>query len=267
MGIEGCDMRFFFVDPSQIAGSRAVIEGAEASHIKNVVRLTKGETVGLVDGSGFEHLARIDRLLSGRVELSITARTPSEGISPVRIHAAQGYLKDKKMDRVVRQLSELGVARFIPLISDRAVVRPESVRTSIRQARWRKISIEALKQSRRGDLMRIEAVTAFASLLDASRTFDRCIIFWEGATHGLPSPETPVAVLQAPTVLVVLGPEGGFSEQEAATAEAAGFLVAKLGPRILRAETAAVAACAIVQYLFGDLGPRQKSLDKKYPSE
>jgi 16S rRNA (uracil1498-N3)-methyltransferase len=259
-------MRYFFVDPCQVSASRAVLEGSEASHVKNVMRLTRGESVCLVDGSGFEYLARIDRLLPGRVELSITDRKPSPGIAPARIHAAQGYLKDKKMDRVVRQLSELGVARFIPLVSERAVVRPESGRASYRQERWRKISIDALKQCRRGDLMGIEKITTFQNLLEAARGYDFRIMFWEGATHSLASKRSASGVANGQSVLVVLGPEGGFAEQEASAAAAAGFWIAKLGPRILRAETAAVAACAIVQYLFGDLGPGQKNLDKKWPS-
>lgn len=260
-------MRYFFVDPSQITTSRAVIEGAEASHLKNVLRLTRGQTVWLVDGSGFEYRALIDRLLPGRVELSVTGRKPSAGIAPIRLHAAQGYLKDQKMDRVVRQLAELGVTRFIPLISARAVVRPASGRSSFRRERWRKISIEALKQCRRGDLMGIEEVTAFDSLLDRSRMYERCILFWEGGPHALTAQRPAEVAAEAPSVLVVLGPEGGFSDAEAAAAEAAGFWIAKLGPRILRAETAAVAACAIVQYLYGDLGPGQKSLDKERPTE
>jgi 16S rRNA (uracil1498-N3)-methyltransferase len=256
-------MRYFFVDPSQIAASRAVIEGAEASHLKNVLRLTRGDTVCLVDGSGFEYRALIDRLLPGRVELSISGRKPSPGVAPIRIDAAQGYLKDQKMDRVVRQLAELGIARFIPLISERAVVRPVAGRSCFRRERWRKISIEALKQCRRGDLMSIEDSIDFKSLLETGRRYGRCILFWEGGTQAL-TPQRPAeAAAEAQSVLVALGPEGGFSDQEAAAAEAAGFWIVKLGPRILRAETAAVAACAIVQYLYGDLGLGQKSLDKE----
>jgi 16S rRNA (uracil1498-N3)-methyltransferase len=254
-------MRYFFVDPSQIAASRAVIEGAEASHLKNVLRLTRGDTVCLLDGSGFEYRALIDRLLPGRVELSITGRKASAGVAPIRIDAAQGYLKDQKMDRVVRQLAELGVARFIPLISERAVVRPTASRSCFRRERWRKISIEALKQCRRGDLMSIEDIIDFKSLLETGRRYGRCILFWEGGAQAL-TVQQPTAA-EALSVLTVLGPEGGFSDQEAAAAEAAGFWIVKLGPRILRAETAAVAACAIVQYLYGDLGLGQKSLDKE----
>jgi 16S rRNA (uracil1498-N3)-methyltransferase len=256
-------MRLFYVDPSRISASRAVLEGAEASHLKNVLRLTRGETVCLVDGCGFEYLALIDRLLPGRVELAIADRKPSPGVAPIRVHAAQGYLKDKKMDRVVRQLSELGVARFLPLISERAVARPATGRAAYRMERWRKICIEALKQCRRGDLMGIEDIIPFSQLMEAGRDYDLRIMFWEGALHGLAAQQANHALTGVRSALVLLGPEGGFSDQEAAAADAAGFWIAKLGPRILRAETAAVAACAIVQYLFGDLGSGQKSLDKE----
>lgn len=256
-------MRYFYIDPSRISASQAVLEGAEASHLKNVLRLTPGEKVCLVDGCGVEYPALIDRLLPGRVELSVTGRTSSPGVAPIRIHAAQGYLKEKKMDRVVRQLSELGVARFLPFVSERTVVRPASGRATYRRERWRKICIEALKQCRRGDLMGIEDCTDFGHLIEAGHGYDLRIIFWEGASQGLTPQRVAQAALDVRSVLVVLGPEGGFSDQECAAAEAAGFWPARLGPRILRAETAAVAACTIVQYLFGDLAAEQKNLDKE----
>jgi 16S rRNA (uracil1498-N3)-methyltransferase len=260
-------MRYFFVDPTRISDSTAMLEGSEASHVKNVLRLGRGEEVCLVDGSGLEYRARIERLVAGRVELAVLERKPSAGLAPLRVHAAQGCLKDKKMDRVVRQLSELGVARFIPLISERAVARPEPGRTAYRQERWRKICIDALKQCRRGDLMAIEDITALGCLLKADHAFDCRILFWEGAAQSLAAQPVASKMVAVRSVLVVLGPEGGFSHVEAAAAAAAGFWVVKLGPRILRAETAAIAACAIVQYLFGDLGSRQKNLDKKQPTE
>lgn len=260
-------MHYFFLDPSRIAGFRAVLEGSQAAHLKNALRLTHGDSVGLVDGSGYEYRARVDRLAPGQVELYITDRRRSSGLPSMRIDAAQGYLKDKKMDRVVRHLAELGVARFIPLISERAVARPESGRALGRRERWRKIAVEALKQCRRGDLMDIADMAVFGDLLAAGRSYDLCVLFWERAAHALTPPPAAEATSGVRSVLAVLGPEGGFSEEEAAAAQAAGFRMAKLGPRILRAETAAVAACAVVQYLFGDLGVGQKSLDKTSPTE
>jgi 16S rRNA (uracil1498-N3)-methyltransferase len=255
-------MRFFYVEPSQIAGSKAVLEGAEASHVKNVLRLRRGAAVVLVDGAGFEYSAVIDRIVPGRVELAVTGRQAAPGQAPVRICVAQGCLKEKKMDRVVRQLSELGVARWIPFICERAVARPPSDRAAFRQERWRKIAVESLKQCRRGNLMDIAEVAGFEQVLEQGRSCAAKVFFWEKASEPLTAERAGGAAGTPPSVMVVLGPEGGFTEQEARAAEAAGFAAAGLGPRILRAETAAVAACALVQYLFGDLGPRQKNLDK-----
>jgi 16S rRNA (uracil1498-N3)-methyltransferase len=256
-------MRFFYVEPSQMAGSKAVLEGAEASHVKNVLRLRRGAAVGLVDGAGFEYTAEIDRIVPGRVELAVTGRQPAPGRAVVRVWVAQGCLKEKKMDRVVRQLSELGAARFIPLICERVVARPEAGRAGFRRERWRKIAIESLKQCRRGDLMEIAEITTFEAALEQGRSCAARILFWEKACEPPTVARAGGAETAPPSVMVLLGPEGGFTEQEARAAEAAGFIPSALGPRILRAETAAVAACALVQYLFGDLGVHQKNLDKK----
>ena len=258
-------MRFFYVEPSQMTGSKAVLEGAEASHVKNVLRLRRGAAVGLVDGAGFEYTAVIDRIVPGRVELAITGRQPAPGQAPVRICVAQGCLKEKKMDRVVRQLSELGAARWVPFICERAVARPEAERASFRRERWRKIAVESLKQCRRGNLMDIAEVTSFDDALEQGRSCAARILFWEKTSEPLTVNRAWGAAGTPPSVMVMLGPEGGFTEQEARAAEAAGFVAAGLGPRILKAETAVVAACALVQYLFGDLGPHQKNLDKERP--
>jgi 16S rRNA (uracil1498-N3)-methyltransferase len=256
-------MRFFYVEPSNIQGSQAVIEGAEAAHAKNVLRLRRGAAVGLVDGLGFEYSAVIERMAPGRVELVVADRRASPGLAPVRVCAAQGFLKEKKMDRLVRQLSELGVARWVPFICERAVARPESGRSAFRGERWRKIAIGALKQSRRGTIMEIAEVARFEQLLEEGGSYDGRVFFWEKAEEPLSAERLGGPAGNPASVMVVLGPEGGFTEKEAAAAEAAGFVVAGLGPRVLRAETAAVAVCALVQYLCGDLGLRQKNLDKK----
>jgi len=164
------------------------------------------------------------------------------------------------MDLVVRQLSELGATRFIPFVCERAVVRPGAGRGSFRRERWHKIAVESLKQCRRGDVMGIGEVHGFDELLARGRDHDLALFFWEDATT--PIPALPVGRPKPASVLAVLGPEGGFSETEARAAEATGFHRVRLGPRILKAETAAVAAAAVVQYLFGDLDAGQKHLDK-----
>jgi 16S rRNA (uracil1498-N3)-methyltransferase len=254
-----CTMRYFFADPSRISGSKAVLEGAEAAHIKNVLRLRRGDQVGLVDGTGYEFAAVIERIVPGQVELTLTGRKAAPGRPAIQIHVAQGCLKEKKMDRSVRQLSELGVARWTPFICERATVRPEANRVGYRQERWRRIAVDSLKQCRRGDLMIIEALSSFERVLEIGRAYDVCILFWEKATQPPSASRIRGAAGPPSSVMAVLGPEGGFSDPEVLAAEAAGFVSASLGPRILRAETAAVCACAIVQYVFGDIGPGKNS--------
>jgi 16S rRNA (uracil1498-N3)-methyltransferase len=253
-------MRYFFVDPSQVVGTRAVLGGSEASHVRNVIRLNRGDAVGLVDGTGFEYEAVIDRIVTGRVELEITARRVSAGKPSLSLTVAQGFLKEKKMELVVRQLSELGASRFVPFVCERAVVRPEAGRGSFRRERWSRIAVESLKQCRRGDVLAVDKVHGFDEMLALGAEHELALFFWEDANVPLP---LPAAVRSRfVSVLAVLGPEGGFSETEARAAEAAGFLPVRLGPRILKAETAAVAAAAVVQFLFGDLGAEEKPLDK-----
>jgi 16S rRNA (uracil1498-N3)-methyltransferase len=253
-------MRYFFVDPSQMAGTRAVLEGSEASHVSNVIRLKRGDTVGLVDGTGFEYDAVIDRIVAGRVELEITARRVSAGRPSLSLTVAQGFLKEKKMELVVRQLSELGATRFVPFVCERAVVRPEAGRGAFRRDRWRKIAVESLKQCRRGDVLAVEEMHGFDEVLALGPKHDLALFFWEDATSPLPA--LPAGRPKPASVLAVLGPEGGFSETEAQAAKAAGFHPVRLGPRILKAETADIAAAAILQHLFGDLGAGEKPLDK-----
>lgn len=255
-------MRCFFVDTGQIEGSRASLEGAEARHLKNVLRLKPGDRVRLCDGTGMEHEARIELMAPGRVVLAVIDSRPAPGRPSIRLDVAQGFLKDKKMDRLVRQLSELGAARWQPFVSGRAVARPEGGRVDARTERWQRIAVEALKQCRRGDLMAVGDILTFEQVLALRPAYDLGVIFWEQAARPL-STAAAAGLRAAPaTVLALIGPEGGFAADEVGAAEAAGFVSAGLGPRILRAETAAVAACTVIQHLFGDLGPGQKELDK-----
>jgi 16S rRNA (uracil1498-N3)-methyltransferase len=256
-------MRYFFVDPARLTAARAQLDGDEARHVKNVLRLRPGDAIGLLDGAGFEYTGIIDAMTAAGVEVALTGSRPAAGRSPVRISVAQGYLKEKKMDRLVRQLSEMGVARWIPFVGSRSVARPEAARAQARRKRWRKIAVDALKQCRRGSLMQIDDVVDFERVAALAAAHDLSVLFWEEETAARLSAGSLPAGAGAPaSVLVVIGPEGGFTPEETRAAKAAGFFVAGMGPRVMRAETAAVAACAIVQYLFGDLGPGQKNLDK-----
>lgn len=246
-------MRYFFIEPDKSTGSNFVITGSDARHIKTVLRLKSGDKLGLFDGKGFEYEAKIVDLSTGRVAVSVIRRFPSTAESPVQITVAQGFLKEKKMDGLVRQLSELGIIKWIPFIAERSIPRPDKKQLSARTKRWEKISREAIKQCKRGCIMKIGDTVSFEEILNLSQTADLKIAFWEDELQPLnaklPGPDGKINKIYA-----LLGPEGGFTQQEIESARARGFVTASLGPRILRAETATVAACVLLQHLFGDMG-------------
>ncbi|UCF95469.1 MAG: 16S rRNA (uracil(1498)-N(3))-methyltransferase [Desulfobacterales bacterium] len=253
-------MRHFFIEPSAVNAQVVVIGGSEARHIKNVLRLQPGDIIRLFDGTGWEYEAVINDLFAGRVETAILRKFPAPAESAAEIIVAQAFLKEKKMDTLVRQLSELGVRQWLPFACARSVPRPAATRLAGRLARWRKIAQEALKQCRRADLLTVNAPMSFADVVNFGQTCEIKFIFWENASSGLDSAAVEARERRQRRILLMLGPEGGFTSGEIEHARNQGFVVAGLGPRILRAETATVAACALIQFLFGDMG--QKFLDK-----
>lgn len=253
-------VRRFYIAPDRICRveqegtSGPVLTGPDANHIKNVLRLQTGDPVVLFDGAGREYDARIAAIDSAGVRVEIVGERRSETESPVAITIAQGFLKEKKMDDLVRGLTELGMTRFIPFLAERSVARPDPKRLQARAERWEKIALESLKQCRRSRVPDIGATVSFSEMVEFGRQSDLKVLFWEEEAGAGNSPLTQLRADRFGTVFAALGPEGGFTASEAATAREAGFIVAPLGPRILRAETAAIAACTLLQHLYGDMG-------------
>ena len=251
-------MRYFFVNSLKPKDSMINITGSDARHIRAVLRLKPGDTIGLLDGKGFEYQAEIVELSPGSVNASIIRCCPSTAESPIQVTFAQGFLKERKMDGIVRQLCELGITKWLPFIAERSVPMPNKEQLLTRTIRWEKIAQEAVKQCRRGRIMKIGETATFTEVLNLARGFDLKIAFWEDEPRPVQA-ITPEGRVHS--VLALIGPEGGFTRKEIEIAKAHGFVTAGLGPRVLRAETATVAACVLLQYLFGDMG--QKNLDKK----
>ncbi len=245
-------MRRFFISPEQIQQNPPLITGQDAHHIRKVLRLRTGDAVIVFDGTGAEYEARIDAIAEDNIQIRLIRPIPEHAESGIRLTLAQGYLKDKKMDLLVRMLTELGVTRLLPFIAGRSVAVPDEKRSLNRQQRWQKISQEAVKQCRRGTMMTIAPTTGFDLALAESLNHDLKLIFWEG--QGGNSLTDLVRHQKPGAVFVLVGPEGGFEDQEYEAARQNGFHAIHMGPRILRAETAALAACTMVQYAFGDMG-------------
>jgi 16S rRNA (uracil1498-N3)-methyltransferase len=246
-------MRRFYIPKEEIAKVVPSIGGDDASHIARVLRLTPGDTIGLFDGSGLEYEARIVSVARSRVDVSVIRRFAPTSESSVKITVAQGLLKDKKTDALIRQLSEMGVARWIPWRAKRSVPIPDSKRLNSRLQRWEKIAIEAVKQCGRHRILQIGEPVELGEILALSMDCEVKLVFWEKERRPLSRlAADPVRGIEK--IILLLGPEGGFEPAEIEQARAVGFATVGLGPRVLRAETAAVAACALVQYIFGDMG-------------
>ncbi len=253
-------MRRFYCEKCSV-NYRAVISGPDANHIKNVLRLKLGDKIELFDGKGLEFEAEIVSLSARSVGVSVLRSYISRTESPVQIVVAQSFLKEKKMDNLVRQLSELGINKWIPFFSERSVPRPDTNRLIVRKDRWEKIATESLKQCKRGRIMEIGESVSFETVLGIGKPFDLKIAFWESETTPIGSTLSDHGNRPG-NIFIMIGPEGGFAKQEIDRMQASGFVIKTLGPRILRAETATVAACSLIQYLYGDMW--QKDLDKKY---
>lgn len=248
-------MRRFFSQKTPIVGEESVITGQDARHLARVLRLKPGEDVIVLSGDGREFLARICRIDSGNVTAAILSEHVSKADPSIELTVCLGFLKEKKMDDLVRQLTELGMARFQPFFAQRSVSKPDPARMASRVKRWEKIAQESIKQCRRGLVPEIRPAVSLDEAVRMAEGDDVKILFYENEAGREPFPATrPAEIDDSFRVTILLGPEGGLTEDEVAAARSAGFDIRSLGPRILKAETAVVAACTLVQYVYGDMG-------------
>ena len=234
-------MRRFFVSPDQIQGSRIALTGNEVHHLRSVLRLRSGQVVEFFDGCGTVYQSEITTIQSNLIEGTIVGQYDARSDEPFPLTLAQVVLKGKKMDVVVQKATELGVNTLIPVISRYCEGRTKSAG---RIARWRRIVIEACKQSGRAMPMQIAPVTPLDALSVADYRYRFCC--WEKERQSLLLP-THLGVSGA--ILLLIGPEGGFHKREIEWVRGNNFRIITLGPHILRAETAALAGVSIVKYV------------------
>jgi 16S rRNA (uracil1498-N3)-methyltransferase len=248
-------MRRFFCHDTPVVGEDALITGQDARHLARVLRLKPGDEVVVLSGGGREYLGKIVHITPDEVKATILSEHLSNADPAIDLTVALGFLKEKKMDDLVRQLTELGMFRFQPFFARRSVSRPDGVRMTSRVRRWEKIARESIKQCRRGSVPEILSAVSLDEVLSRAASDHVKILFWEAQDRKTPFPEARRAASDSPiSITILLGPEGGLTEDEVSTARGAGFDICSLGPRILKAETAAVVACTLVQYVYGDMG-------------
>ncbi len=239
----------FFVE--FIEGSQVLLTGADAAHMCKSLRMKPGDTVTLCDTRGFDYHCVIQRLSSQEAALTIIDKHRCENEPSVSVILYQGVPKGEKMDWIVQKAVELGVSEIVPVEMERCVSRPDQKSAQKKTARWQKIANEAAKQCGRGILPQVSPLTSFGQALAQAAEAQSFLFCYEGGGESVSS----LVNRETKTVSVFIGPEGGFSMAEAEAVQKAGGVPVTLGKRILRTETAPLAALSVVMYASGNMEP------------
>ncbi|MCX8052869.1 MAG: 16S rRNA (uracil(1498)-N(3))-methyltransferase [Armatimonadetes bacterium] len=261
--------RRFFIDPSLIDGDTAVITGTAARQIARILRLKSGDTICLIDGRGNESDAQIVDLSAGIVTARILGSRKCESEPKLRLALAVCLPKGDKIELIVQKCTELGISELIIVSSRRTVARVPVEKIQAKLTRWRKIAIEATEQCGRAVAPDVEGILGISDLAELVATFQFAFVACEKRdapalrdvlrgnssqfrSHNMGGNNTCLLAKEEkggiPSAMIIIGPEGGLTEEETALLVQAGAIPVSLGRRVLRTETAAIAACAVVMY-------------------
>lgn len=240
-------MRRFYAPQEQFTDGTVSLNVEETRHLRNVLRLRIGDEARVFDGAGREFVCVVSDIARAGATLTVRAEIePAAPESDLSLTLAAAVYKNDKLDLVVQKAVELGVIRFVPVITHRGEVR---LREAARRTdRWRKIALEATKQCERARVMTVdEPVELDEFLAGTNLTAGTLVMFSEKGGRGLPEN------IEVQNVTALVGPKGGWEDAELERAGDHGFVAVKLGSRIMRAETAAITFTALLQNRFGDL--------------
>ena len=251
-------MHKFFTEPHNITESQGVILGDDVKHIYKVLRLSEGEEVVLNNCEGTEYLGKIQSINKSEVIIDIIEKLHINNESNIKIHLFQGLPKGQKMDLIVQKGTELGIYKFIPTIMNRVDVKLKGEFKKL--DRLNRIALEAAKQSKRSIIPKVNEVINFEEVLAEIKNMDLVVVPYENAENfGIKTlmkklKEDNIDIDSIVNVAVVIGPEGGFEENEIEKLKENNAFIVTLGSRILRTETAGFTATALLQYELSDLG-------------
>jgi 16S rRNA (uracil1498-N3)-methyltransferase len=244
-----------FTDSPLNAGASCELDANAAQHVGRVLRMQPGQSLLLFNGDGQDYSATITEAGKKRVEVSVEAAQPNLTESNLEIVLGQTLSKGDRMDYAVQKAVEMGVTRIVPLASERSEVKLKGDREDKRLRHWRQVAISAAEQCGRAKVPDILPVMALPEWFEHTGDCDLRLVLHHRTEQSLDSMDKPTRIA------LMIGPEGGLSHDEIASAEVAGFLPVALGPRVLRTETAPVAAMALCQWLWGDIGSKERVLE------
>jgi 16S rRNA (uracil1498-N3)-methyltransferase len=236
----------FFTQQSLSCGESVDLEPGPSRHIAAALRLKPGAHLRIFNGEGGEYLARLSAVGKQKVTADVQEFFPEERESSLRIVLGLAVSRGERMDLAVQKSTELGVAAIVPLLTERTEVRLKGERLNKKLQHWRQVAISACEQCGRNRVPELRPPTPLAQWL-AEATADIKLVLHHRAGQSL------AQLAPAASVVLLIGPEGGLAAAEIDAAEAAGFLPLRLGPRVLRTETAPLAAISILQFHWGDM--------------
>ena len=240
-------MNSFFVAGSWQIGDEIVLGTTQAHQIYQMLHLRPQQNIILLDNRGLAYQMSLTHIHKREVRGRVTALFPASGEPTTHLTLYQGLLKADKFEWVLQKGTEVGVSRFVPVVTERTVVTEVSPN---KQARWERILTEAAEQAGRGRVPELLAPLSFREALNSIPPTTLALIPWENETH---TTLTAAATRAISTIALFIGPEGGWSASEIEAGRVGGCIPITLGRRILRAETAAVVAAALVLYQQGDM--------------
>lgn len=246
-------MPTFFIGPECVSPPTIRITDPLLRHLRDSLRLDTGDELTVTDRAGVRYRTEIVQVTANALEARILDKATAPQRTSPTVVLAQALLKGEKMDWVVQKATELGIDRLVPVQTKHSVIRIHPERLDHQRARWERIAVEAAQQSERWTLPTIEVPTDLQNLFQQQAVAAAKIILSE-RSRNLPVITVPLPTGPEQTVVILIGPEGGWDPEELHLAAAAGFQAATIGTRILRAETAAIAAISIVQSRLGELG-------------
>jgi 16S rRNA (uracil1498-N3)-methyltransferase len=254
-------MQRYFIPAENFLEEKAIIRGDDAHHLMRVMRASPGDRVVISNGADREALAEVVEMYKENVLLRIVEERPISGEPRIPVWIAQSLPKGDKFETVIQKGTEIGAARFIPFVSARTVVQYDARKEAKRLDRWRKIAKEAAEQAHRGRIPGVDEPLSWKQLLELVPKTALALFCYEKEGGSLLRDAVTAAKLHERRgdgpVLIVIGPEGGFTEEEAKAAEEAGCAVVGLGPRILRTETAGIVALSCLMYETGEMGGKE----------
>jgi 16S rRNA (uracil1498-N3)-methyltransferase len=244
----------FYTTPEKIDKENLIVEGAEANHILSVLRHGAGDEIAVVDGRGIKYQVVIEEVSRDFLQGKIVSSTHMENEPDCRITLAQTVCRRERMDFLVEKATEIGASSIIPIVTERSLVKVNEIsREKNKIDRWRRIAIAAMKQSLRTVLPEITEISGFEQLLSTTGHYDLCLIASLDKDANR-TKECEELKKKLKNVLLIVGPEAGFTEEELSKAKSAGAIPLSLGARRLRTETAGLVFLSLVLQQLEALG-------------